>query len=59
MVLNTDTELAAYLSALYSVPKFLEVFHFCSYIADLYNQGPLALFYEAAISFPQLRYERG
>lgn len=47
--MNKHTELAAYFSAIYSVPKFLEVFHFCSYIVDLSNQGPLALFYTKSL----------
>lgn len=47
--MNKHTELAAYFSSIYSVQKFLEVFHFCSYIVDLSNQGPLALFYTKSL----------
>lgn len=34
---------------MYSVPKFLEVFHLCSYIVDFSNQDPLALFYTKSL----------
>lgn len=47
--LKTHAELAAFFQSIYSVPKFLEVFHFTQSIVDLRQQTPLALYYTKSL----------